>query len=202
MLLNTALIELKNLYAVHTLHLMGGIWTVAFEALTLIYTVIFMKPSNMGVSEYILYVFSGLVPYVSFAASLNSGAVSLSSDRDILTSTTFPPELLPARSIMVSSAPLPFGMLMIVGADIFFSQPTFTTLLIVLVFLLQIMFQVGLAWVLSLLTLALKDIAFILQYIMLANCYSYSLHTRHGFGPVRMVMYVSPYITSLIHIKV
>ncbi|MDB9891482.1 hypothetical protein OAD74_08930 [Alphaproteobacteria bacterium] len=194
---NTAVIELRNLYAGSML---GLSWVVVGQlillaAYVLIYTVIFkVKPENMAVAEYILYVFSGLVPYVSFSASLQAGAISLSSDRDILLSTTFPPELLPARSILISSAPLPFGMLMIVGADVVFAQPTSTTLLIVVVFVLQIMFQCGIAWILSLLTLVLKDLAFILQYIsMLLLIVTPIAYTPDmASGPVRMVMYVNP----------
>ena len=84
-------------------------------------------------------------------------------------------------------------MLMIVGADIFFSQPTFTTLLIVLVFLLQIMFQLdSLGAITS--DFSLKDIAFILQYvsILLLIVTPIAYTPDMASGPVRMVMYVNP----------
>lgn len=169
-LARTTLVELKSVYAGSVL---GMSWLVLGQAFllgiyALIYTVIFrVSPANMTVAEYVLYVFSGLVPYITFATALSAGVGVLSRDKQILLNTVFPPELLPVRSTLVSSATLPIGVVIVVAIAVFFGKLSLTLLLVPFVMVLQIMFQCGLIWLLSLLTLVLRDVQYMIQYVMM-----------------------------------
>jgi homopolymeric O-antigen transport system permease protein len=164
----TTVVELTSLYAGSVLGLswivIGQLTMLAIYTLT--YTVIFkVQPAVLTVTQYVLYVFAGLVPYLAFSASLSGGSTSLTKDRQVLLNTVFPSELLPVRSTLIASATLPIGMSIVVASDIVLDRPTPHLLLVPVFMLLQVMFQCGVAWILALITLVLRDIQFALQYV-------------------------------------
>lgn len=169
-LARTTLVELRSVYAGS---LLGLSWLVLGQGFllgiyALIYTVIFrVNPANMTVAEYVLYVFSGLVPYITFATAVSAGVGVLSRDKQLLLNTVFPSELLPVRSTLVSSATLPIGVVIVMTIAVFFEKLSPVLLLVPFVMVLQIMFQCGLIWLLSLLTLVLRDVQYMIQYVMM-----------------------------------
>ena len=166
----TTMVEVRGAYAGSAL---GMIWVALGPVLllslyALVFAVIFrVRPVAMTVSEYVLYVFCGLVPFIAFSTSLTAGALSLSSNRQILLNTVFPAELIPLRSVVVASVTLPVGLLILAAGDVVFSSMSIVWLLVPVVMLLQIMFMTGVCWVLSLVTLVVRDIQQILVYVTL-----------------------------------
>jgi len=168
LLSHTTVIELRTTYAGSIL---GLAWLVIGPALLLaIYAVVYsfifkVRPEQLSPGDYILYVFSGLVPFLAFSSALTQGAMALAGNRSIMLSTVFPPELLPLRSVILGSVSLPVGIAIIFIADAIIGQPSFISLLVFPVIIMQIMFLSGIAWVLSLMMLVIKDIQQILQYV-------------------------------------
>jgi lipopolysaccharide transport system permease protein len=197
LLLHTTIIELKTTYAGSVL---GLAWMAIGPALLLgIYAVVYsfifkVKPEMLSPSEYIIYVFCGLVPFLAFSASLTQGAMSLASNRTIMLSTVFPPELLPLRSVIIGSISLPIGLLIIFGADIFYGEVSWTSLLVFPVIIMQIMFLSGISWILSLMTLVLKDIQQILQYVSIVLLVLTPIAYTPDMIPqkLKMVSYLNP----------
>jgi lipopolysaccharide transport system permease protein len=166
----TTLVELRNTYAGSVLGLswlvVGQVFMLGIYALT--YTVIFrVNPDKMTVADYVLYVFCGLVPYMTFAAAISAGAGVLTKDRQLLLNTVFPSELLPVRAALVSSAGLPIGVTILIVIALALGKWNATLLLVPFVMVLQFMFQCGLIWLLSLLTLVVRDVQFMIQYVMM-----------------------------------
>jgi lipopolysaccharide transport system permease protein len=121
----------------------------------------------MSVAEYVLYVCSGLVAFITFGAALPAGASSLASNRHVLLNTVFPAELIPVRSVLVASATLPAGLIVLLVADIVLGHAGWTWLLTPLVALLQTMFVIGIAWILALAVLLVRDIQQIIGYVVM-----------------------------------
>lgn len=163
--------EIRGAYAGSML---GILWVfvgpmLLFSIYALVFVVIFrVRPVSMTVAEYVLYVFSGLVPFLAFANALTIGALSLSSNKQLLLNTVFPAELIPLRSVLVASVGLPAGTIILLLGDTFFSTLSWTWLLLPVVLLLQIMFVTGICWMLSLLALLVRDIQHILMYVTMA----------------------------------
>src|SRR5277367_6121779 len=67
--------------------LLGSAWLVVgplilLSLYALLYTVVFrIRPVGMDVSDYILYIFAGLVPFIAFGQALAAGSNSLATDR-------------------------------------------------------------------------------------------------------------------------
>ena len=196
-LLRTSIIELRGIYAGSVL---GLVWVVIGPLVLLVlYAVMFgvvfrTKPPDMSLGQYLVYMFSGLIPLLAFSASLMTGATALTKNRQVLLNTVFPSELLPARSVLVSSAIMPVGLTILVIADAFVTRANWSLLLVPLVIGLQLMFSCGIAWILSLITLALRDTAMILQYVSMALLFISPI----GFtpeaapAPVKILMYANP----------
>jgi lipopolysaccharide transport system permease protein len=167
-LLRTTYGEIRNAYAGS---LLGSSWVLIGQILMLaIYAVTYVvilriRPADMTVYEYILYVFCGLTSFLPFAASLSAGTLSLVSNRAVLLNTIFPAELIPFRSVLVASITMPVGTLILFASDYFLSEFTWTSLLVPVVMLLQTLFIAGIVWVFSLAALVFRDIQHMIYYI-------------------------------------
>lgn len=141
----------------------GQIVMLGIYALT--YVVIFrIRPVDMTVYDYILYVFCGLTSFLAFSGALSAGTMSLASNRAVLLNTVFPAELIPLRSVLVASAGMPVGAIILLIADASIGHITWTTALIPVVMVLQILFVAGLCWILSLLALVFRDLQYFVYY--------------------------------------
>ncbi len=166
-LYRTTVAEIRNIYAGS---LFGTLWLIFGQIIMLgIYAVTYVlifkiRPVDMTIFEYILYVFCGLTSFLAFSGALTAGTTSLASNRSVLLNTVFPAELIPMRSVLVASAGMPVGALILLVTDFSIGHVTWTTALIPLVMLMQILFVVGLTWVLSLLALVFRDIQYFVYY--------------------------------------
>lgn len=168
LLSGTVLISLRQRHAGAAL---GLVWLGLGPILLLmlyaaVYLIIFqVRPVGMEAEVYVLYIFTGLVPFINFSQALGQGTVSLSADREVLLNTVFPPELVPVREVAISLATLTVGVAIIFVLSLFLGKIAFTWLLVPVVFLLMFMFLAGITWMLSLVNLILKDIQQFLIYL-------------------------------------
>ena len=86
-LYESVLIDVRQQY---TGSVLGVFWAILFPLLQLsilagLYAVIFkVRPSGLGQWEYVLLVFSGLVPLLTFSAAVVACSSSLISNKDLL----------------------------------------------------------------------------------------------------------------------
>lgn len=204
-LMRTSLIELRSLYAGSSL---GLLWVaVGPTVLLLLYAVMFgvvlrVKPADLSPAQYLMYMCSGLVALLAFSGSLHAGATSVSKNRQVLLNTVFPAELLPVRAVLIASAIMPVGLVVVVAIDGFITGFGWPLLLVPVVVALQLMFSIGLAWLLCLLTLALRDTPMLLQYISMALLFVSPIGYTPDMTPpaVKVLMYANPlfyYINAL-----
>jgi lipopolysaccharide transport system permease protein len=180
--LKTAIAETRSRYAGSVL---GLLWIVLAPLLLMsIYAAIYLyvfgiRPANMTASHYVIYVLSGLIPFLTFSDGLASGTGSLSSNRAILLSTVFPAELVPLRSVLAGQAPSIVGMTLCVAAAAAMGLATPAMLAVPIVWILLVMFVVGVVWVLALANLLLKDIqhalGFVNMVLLVASPIGYTL---------------------------
>jgi lipopolysaccharide transport system permease protein len=170
LLLSTVKVALRQRYAGATL---GMAWVILGPLLLLalysaIYLIVFrVRPAKMDPEIYVLYIFAGMVPFMSFSQGLIQGTIALSADRDILLNTVFPAELVPLREVAVSVASLGAGLAMIAVPAAVLGRFSLAWLMVPFVVTLLLMFLTGIVWVLSLANLVLKDIQQILTYVTL-----------------------------------
>lgn len=195
--LRTTLAEIRQRYAGLVI---GRLWILLSPLLLMtLYSVIYImvfqiRPIGLSQTEYVLYIFAGLIPFLGFVEALNAGTTSLSTNRAILLNTVFPAELIPLRAVVASQATTAVGFgMVIIGALALGKTPT-TLLAAPLVLFFQCMFVAGLVWVLSLTNLVLRDIQQTLSFLsMLLVIVSPISYTRDMVPPpFRMIIYLNP----------
>ena len=206
----TTLVALRATYAGSALGIvwlaLGPVLLLALYAL--IYAVVFkVRPVDMSQFGYVLYVFSGLVPFIAFSTALNAGATALSANKEVLLSTMFPPELVPLRVVIANSMSIVVGLALICAISAAAGQVSWSWLLLPLFVVLQTMFVAGLVWVLSLLNLVMRDVQQMLLFLTIALLIVTPIAYTPSMTPASLkpVIYLNPlsyYVISFQHIIV
>lgn len=153
---------------------MGLFWLALAPMLLMViyagvYLVIFrVRPPGLTETSYVLYVLSGLIPFIGFSEALMAGSSSLSLNKAILLNTVFPAELVPLRAVLTSQAPTGVGIAIAVLLSILLDASSPVLVLVPLVWLLLTLFVAGIAWLLALVSLLARDVQQILTFISMA----------------------------------
>lgn len=169
---------------------------------SLVYLVIFrVQPASMTQHGYVLYILSGMVPFLGFADALTTGSSSLSSNKAILLNTVYPAELVPLRAVLASHAMTIVGLGLVVLAALFLGSYSWALLLLPALLLFQVMLVLGIAWVLSLMSLLLQDISHALGFVTMLLLIMSPIAYTPDMVPdkLRLIIYLNPlsyFITS------
>jgi lipopolysaccharide transport system permease protein len=177
----TTLNEIRARYVGSVL---GAAWAILYPFLFLglyasIYTFVFrVRLANHTSFDYVLMIFAGLIPFIGFSEALASSTQAVISNKGLIKNTMFPIELLPIKSVCSSSVSMFVGFIGLLIAYVFTGQASLLDILIIPVFLLQILFSVGVAWIVSALTVFFRDLAtmmtVIIQFLMLVSPIGYT----------------------------
>ena len=198
LLARTTMSELRQRYAGLAV---GLVWMVlsplVFMSLySIVYIGVFqIQPGGLTRSDYILYIFSGLIPLMGFVEALLAGTTSLSANRAVLLNTVFPAELVPLRAVLVSHVSTAFGVAILILVTILLGHGSFALLLVPLWLLLQMMFVAGVTLLLSLANLALRDIQQLLGFAAMILLIASPVSYTPEMVPSRLVfvIYMNPF---------
>lgn len=169
-LLSTTVGEIHKRYAGS---LLGIIWAFLYPLLFLavyatIYAVVFKVSYNeLNTSEYIAVIFCGLIPFLGFSESIQSGVGSVTANAGLIKNTMFPIELVPVRTVFTAQLTHVSGMIILFVIIIFIGRLSPTALLCIPIWILQLMFEVGLAWILSSINVLVRDLQNIISVVMI-----------------------------------
>lgn len=190
--------ELRSRYAGSVL---GIGWAVLTPLLmlgiyALVYSVILrVRVPGLTTPMYVLYIFSGLVPYLTTAEALGASVSSVAATKAVWSNTVFPVDLAPAKAVLLSQLPMAVGFATIVVALAALGQWHWTLLLLPLVWLLHAIALVGLTWVLALISLIFRDlqnvIGLLLMIIMIASPIAYT--PAMVPGKLRLILILNPF---------
>lgn len=164
----------SELSTTHAGSVAGVLW-IALSPIILmsIYSVIYLlifriRPVEMSSGTYVLYIFTGLIPFLGFSAALISGTTSLTANKEVLLNTVFPAELVPLRAVLTGMVPTVAGLAVLTIVAFFLGHLNIMMLTIPIILLLLIMFVSGVVWILSLMNIVMRDIQFILTFVTMA----------------------------------
>jgi len=149
----------------------GLFWVVLYPTLLLgiymfVFVGIFKLRYNGSVTEYVLILFCGIIPFLGITEAMMSGCQSIKQNIHLVKNVIFPIELIPVRVVFVSiiSEIVGLGIILILVTLFGFLSPHVLWLPIVLLF--QCLFLIGLVWILSVMAVFLQDVA---QFIALST---------------------------------
>ena len=162
--------ELKARYAGSHL---GHTWVFLAPALLLVvYAITYVailqiRLAGLDKWEYVIFIFSGLVPYLMTAEALTTGVTSVIANKSVLSNTVFPIDLTPVKAVLTSQATMVVGtMVTIVGAAIV-GTLSWTIVLLPVIWILNVIALIGINWILSLLNVIFRDIQNILTPVLM-----------------------------------
>jgi lipopolysaccharide transport system permease protein len=166
----TSQMELRQKYAGS---LLGSIWIILYPLIFLsiylfLYLVIF-KMRFPGYSElnYVVFVFSGLIPYLFLMESLSRGAVIIRENMHLLRNVIVPPELVVVRVVLVAmmGQVVSFAALLILLA--ISGDFTWRIVFLPVMLLFALMFLVGIAFFIASLGAIFSDVANVVNLLLL-----------------------------------
>ncbi len=202
--------ELKARYRGSAL---GMFWSFGNPLLLLlVYSIVFkyFQPPRTDIQPYALFLCCGLLPWTWFASSLNESANSLVAGGNLIKKVLFPAEILPIVSVLANMVQFLIGLPILVGFLIYYAyfDPTaavtphvglhFAELVwLPVVVLVQLVLTMGLAFVLSALTVHFRDIRDILTNVLtlwfFATPIIYSWRVAESSPNLKLMLDINPF---------
>jgi len=193
----STLAELRNRYAGS---LLGKLWILLYPALLLsiylfVYVAIFkMRFPGQSQMDYVIFVFSGLVPYIGFMEAVSSGCMSVKQNIHLVKNVIMPIDLIPPRAVLASMVSQAVSMVILVGLTLANGSGSPHLLLLPVVFALQILFLCGLVWILASLAVVLPDTSHFVGLFLLLLLFVSPIGFDTSMVPeqLRAVIYANP----------
>jgi len=151
----------------------GLLWVFIYPVLFLsvylfLYLVVFKaKYPNFSTLDSVIYIFSGLIPYMAFMESINTSAGVLKSNIHLIKNVIMPIELIPIRVVAVAMITELVGLGMIIILSLVNHSFTWHLLLLPLAMLNQLIFLMGVSFFIAPLGLLLPDLTYFVNILVL-----------------------------------
>ena len=160
-----------------------------------IYAVVFrIRPNGLELADYIVYIFSGLIPLIAFGQALGAGTASLISDATLLQNKVFPAELIPLREVLAAGSAVLVGVGIVLFYRLFTQGPTFAWMLLPAILVLFLLSTIAIVWAFALLNLVIRDMQQVVSYLMIILLIASPIaYTPDMIPPqLQLMLYVNP----------
>ncbi|MCU0241769.1 MAG: ABC transporter permease, partial [Vicinamibacteria bacterium] len=147
--------------------MLGRSWAVINPLFLLsIYVILYVyilrvrMPASASASpfEYVLLIFTGLIPWLGVSEGLSTSVHSVVSNANLVHNTAFPAAVLPAKAVFASLAGQTIGLVILLVMLACTNHLSWTWICLPLAIAAQILFSLGLAWLLSVLNVFIRDL--------------------------------------------
>ncbi len=144
--------------------LMGMSWLILYPLLLLgayafIYIAVFnVRPSGESASQYLVLIFSGLVPFLGFSEALQAGIPSLTNNAHLVKNSLYPVEMIPVKAVFVGQMKQVVGVAVLVALLATTGNLGWHALLLGPIWICQVLLMIGMAWILSSVNTYVRDI--------------------------------------------
>jgi lipopolysaccharide transport system permease protein len=195
-------IESRRKYAGSVL---GMLWYPMYAALLLssycfVYLIVLrIRFKDLGTYEYVLFVFSGLIPYLGFTEAVNSSTASVRQNLSLLKNAVFPVEFVPLKFVCAAM----FGLVSSLAILVVMIAPTryvgWHVLYLPVPLVGLWLFCVAVAWVLSSVAVFLPDVMQVINILLLLLMFVSPVGFSLDMVPAsaRFLVYLNP-LTYLI----
>ena len=181
MLWATTISDIRSRYAGAVL---GMFWLVLYPVLMLTaYSIVYVfilqiRLEQISTPQYVLLIFSGLIPFLGFSEGLANGVVSVTANASLVKNTLYPIEIIPVKAVLFSQCTEVVGVILLTIALAVFGMLSPWTLLVVPLWIFQVMFGIGMAWIVSSLNVILRDmqslISILTMFLMMVSPIAYT----------------------------
>ena len=161
----------KDLKVKYQSSALGFVWSLATPLLLLaVYYLVFGFILRNGIPNFAVYLMAGLLPWNAFAASLSFGCGSVVGNANLVKKVRFPTSVLPLASVGYAAVHFVLQMGVFAVFLLAFHRASFGPQLVLLIpaTLVLLVFAVGLALLVSSLTVRYRDVQHLLEVVLLA----------------------------------
>lgn len=195
-----AIKDIKVRYRSPTL---GFLWAILVPLIMIfVFKFIFSTILKARVENYpfFIYLMTAIFPWSYFSSSVNAATESIFSNRELIKRTYFPRQIIPVSVVLANLINfLPALIVMLLILVFFRMQFTISILLLPVIILLQTIFTVGLALIVSSLQAVLRDVKYIVEIFLTAWLFLspgfYSLAMVTDFSEKFLKLYIlNPFV--------
>ena len=160
-LFTTLVDELRKRYSAT---LIGAAWNILQPLIFLaLYAFVYVRIFQISIEgfssiEYVLLIFTGLVPFLAFSEAMTTGASAVVDNKSLVKNTLFPIELTPVRVVLVAMCGMMVALTMLLGVLIGRGHVLPTYFLLPVIVVLHTLFLMGFVWFLSIAAVFFRDI--------------------------------------------
>lgn len=190
-------LTLRELRARYRASVLGFLWTFLNPTLSMgVYALVFGKLMPNPDSHYPYAIFAALLPWIYFSSSVVGGASSVSDRRDLLTKVRFPAQVLPATVVTTNLVNYVLSLPLLLALGAFFGVvPTWHYLFFLPIVALQTLFTLAVAYLLSALNVAFRDLQHIVANLLQLMFFLTPVLWRIDLAPTwahRPIVYLNP----------
>jgi lipopolysaccharide transport system permease protein len=160
----------------------------------LVFTVMLPVRRSPHMEPYFLFLFCGILPWTWFQASIAESAGILIAGGNLIKKVLFPAEVLPVVTVLSNLVHFLLGLPVLMLFLVFEGHASPSALLLPLVLLVQLVFTLGLALLVSALTVHFRDIQNILSHLL--HLWFFATPVLYYYGDIqgvfRNVLRVNP----------
>jgi lipopolysaccharide transport system permease protein len=181
----------------------GWIWAVIHPLVLLLsWTFVFQfclgvkVPAGEETTNYPLYLFAGMLPWLLFSETVQRSATSLLEHANLITKTVFPSEIIPVAVFLSTLISHLLGIALILfAAGVVLNQISVFVFLLPLYIVLIGFFAVGIGWIAASLHVFLRDTAQMLNVVLLLWFWMTPIFISPDLFPVRarFLLYANPF---------
>jgi lipopolysaccharide transport system permease protein len=182
----------------------GSVWVIAHPlALTMLYLFIFGVVFSQRIGgtrelplDYTAYILSGLIPWLTFQAAMNTSVLSIIGNSALVKQFIFPIEILPMRDVVSSTLTWLVGVSATLIYVVFTQKTVMATwALLPVVFTMQFLAMIGVAFILSAVAVFFKDIKDFVQLFCVVAIFLMPIVFLPGWVPAvfRPIMWMNPF---------
>jgi ABC-type polysaccharide/polyol phosphate export permease len=165
-----AVLTITNLKRRYKQRYLRAAWAVIHPLFTMVvFTLVFSRLAKLPSEDiaYPLFNFTALVPWTFFAAAVNSSTTCLNSNYNLITRINFPRITIPLASIAAAFVDFIMAFVILVIMFVAYRQPVGLTIFYILpLLLIQLLFIMGVCFVVSLGNVYLRDIQNAMPLVM------------------------------------
>lgn len=203
MLINMVRRELRGKYKGSIL---GFLWTFINPLLQLVvYTIVFSNIMRMGVSNYEIFLFVALIPWMFFSTSVLSGAGSIIYNQSLVTKIYFPREILPLSVVTSNFINMIYCSIIVLAVVLFYHMNLNLEVWFMLpvIAFIEYILVIGIVLIVSALTVYFRDLEHILGIIIMAWQFLTPVMYPESFVPsqYQAILYLNPMTPIIISFR-
>src|SRR3954447_22629084 len=138
---------------------LGWTWPLIRQLAQLaVLVLLFSRIVDLGVANYAVFVFAGLISWTWFATSVDVATASLTGNRHLVMQPRFPPAVLPIVAVAVGFVDCLIALPVLVVMTIISGDINFTMVALPVLFAVQFVLTAGIALIVSVVTVYLRDV--------------------------------------------